>query len=1759
MTKIIKSKFNKQLKPYKIPKKNLNLLHKKCLYNSKNHNGIKIFQEQDALNLNNKDLLNNMKTKKKNKIFLKKPNVCDTELNTQTHEIHDASNISDASYNKNLDNFSSSMDYTTISCCNSKLGNSNSYTDSSTCKDLLECQKEHIYHRIKQLSRQRHITNLKKNQKNKFPRNQRDIVQTKSEDAVLEYSQKEKNNAATSYNYLLRKNSTERKQKVELHNLETNVQLNVQHFNILKPRTTENKTLTIPRKKRKQSSAQCNLELTCDRNDRKEENKIIVPNFHKENFTYDARSKKKCFLNSIDNSVKTRSMTRRENKELQKNVSLVSSTIDIPTAEFICMKKQISQKHQENISAFSFKNGQKEELLNENNETHVIEVEEETIFQRNLEMTTHFHSKSNTGSCNLRNNSFSNNKVLENNENQSLLSVQQHVKKKNQYEINKSIKIGKSGTNVHSRIEKKEIIKSECHIQLEKERQEHYGPLKKCERNAIETLKKTYITKTLESRNPEDSFKTATQTNRNNVKISENFVLDKKLSIPLIKLEDLTLSELSHQLYINYYTKNKTNNSIDNEAQYTVRNIGKTKCSVHKQYKVTKIRRNTKLNQICKSIKKCKNQNADDLYGSKGKGDCVGQKVNTELTTFVSTNQFSTKGSRKKEKGRRVSRNNISSSSTVEEYFTTEAACEQLSEDQYKLNMSLEEASNSQNQILGESSDYFNESMNNKMDTDIKNPEYKTNKCEISKNDKSNEAETLQNNKSELQTNQLLQNICNFFLENKKKEINSKTITKSEINYLKKEKGKIRKRVAVCIKCKQVLNLLQQFSDKTNFMKDEKLQIECTLCNVHISSLSHFQNHLMMVHLQCEGKVLSSENQFVVDVIDLNVIPSKKKENVNKFIFECCCCLKLYKNLCHFKDHIKKSHSNFNYSTNKTEKYKKKQVTETLEADTVNKNLIPDLINNTAEVCNEIDNNHIEEHCINKNNINVPDSSNLIVNAGKEQKEINETDISMNDISSITKSPYSDSTNDQNNQKHKEPDIFSKAHSYYCHICKKRYKRKHAFISHMSKHAEDSNNCIENVKEIQEILHDNNENKVKNTEHLPKTCTNNSDNYSDSYNGNDMSNSIVKENKLEERICNITTQKSNVEQIDNTKNDNIECIKEKVSEKETAFNYNYLLRVNCTEKLKSGVKKQKYIQGNVNISKKLKMENTKQQVVNNEMEDKLLISYTKERNFTFNTDTEEVKSYTQKEIRCNICNNKFNSQRMLKEHMFFLHDSILEDEEVSNLLLPYLNNHNMEKNVSTQHDANFEDKRDVSEEEMSEIFMEKGNKMYETIICKMFSKCSIDKKNKKWRCDLCKENFALIRNYLRHKYYIHNDTSVVHVCDNCNKVLTSVAMVNIHICSNVTSWNCIRCNLSFDNGISLMQHNINYHFEIAGPHICNVCSLEFLTVHMLEKHQSVHSTVNVNTNVNNFIDTSICIQNDLPYDSDNWEICGTEYEERNDHTMNKRIIPCINQNVKDLNNLTTASDTSLNEYTNSNISLESNVEETFKCKLCNVVFLTKKQLRFHFEKWHNLNAEICELCNRLYIADELTNHIINVHIVLSDFNLRESNIHLQLKYNNVENFQHNLVKLMGLKRLITLYEYQRFDIVPKEKYFNCVLCLTKFLNIQSYRIHYLRFHDTICLLCNTEFKNHYQAFEHKIKFHVSIDSYLWVIKKITTTILQSNEHESTLEDIILQCSETRIYDNERCTPDLFSLNNNKFNILDDKEFLHTSESNANSM
>ncbi|XP_017881963.1 uncharacterized protein LOC108626065 [Ceratina calcarata] len=900
---------------------------------------------------------------------------------------------------------------------------------------------------------------------------------------------------------------------------------------------------------------------------------------------------------------------------------------------------------------------------------------------------------------------------------------------------------------------------------------------------------------------------------------------------------------------------------------------------------------------------------------------------------------------------------------------------------------------------------------------------------------------------------------------------------------------------AMCNNCKEAFDLLHHFSSKVN-LKNETLSVECIPCDLRINFLSHLQEHVMNVHLKCEGK--DNNIDYPVHLINFNEELDKKNFRI---ISVCCCCSKVFKKPKLFKNHVNSYHTSKifkncnNYNVEQMVENPQlyelcKNVHTSNEDYTLNRSPIFDIANNISGIYNERRDINLVNHdsiqsCINTTQVNITNS--LYCNNLNSESTLLEWTMQVREKNIILQG-----NNDSNHSRGKisgtieavpmieeqtanlnicEPQ--AKVDSMLvCHLCSKSYKRKRHLLNHISLYCK-----------ARTIL---NEQRAEDTSNNSTTKL-----------GEDSVASDTGITNLHDGITNSeepsqpeTPEDTTIadREVDDAGNENVECAanendasmeNDASTENDVSTendNSNQILHINLMEKSEELASKiQQSFKFNISITKITK----DQEEIEDENE--LPVSLIEDEEETTSTQ-ENVSSSSQ--WCCDICGEQFVSRAMFIDHMFFSHDVEFEYSKSLNQLSELFSSD--EKNQSPRHNCILEKKNDV----VPKLRKRNGSFKRDSTACQIF------KRSKKWRCGECKENFAFLRNYLRHKYDCHEDESVVHICDNCNRILTSVKMVNTHVCMKVTTWACKRCSLYFPNGISLMRHNEHSHFESVGPHVCEMCGSTFLTDHMLRKHRTKHAN-----------DDSSNMSQHLASDAGDHlpSTSNVRAQTPDDDTTFSHENPGQSEMLEELNKI----------FSKMYITCDVNdsQEVIYKCNNCSTLRPTESAMTEHLIECCKL--DICQICNDVKPGYKLTEHLIHEHMVADYAYLQENDVE-----GTVQNPVNDTINILGLKRLLSLYEYQKFD--GNIECIECELCTEQFASSQLYKVHYLKYHDKICLLCNIEFDHNVQALEHKTKIHKSFHLYLWIVQMLLLAVSRIGHYGNTIEQVILKSSEIRM-------------------------------------
>lgn len=498
-------------------------------------------------------------------------------------------------------------------------------------------------------------------------------------------------------------------------------------------------------------------------------------------------------------------------------------------------------------------------------------------------------------------------------------------------------------------------------------------------------------------------------------------------------------------------------------------------------------------------------------------------------------------------------------------------------------------------------------------------------------------------------------------------------------------------------------------------------------------------------------------------------------------------------------------------------------------------------------------------------------------------------------------------------------------------------------------------------------------------------------------------------------------------------------------------------------------------------------------------------------------------------IACGKCNRHFGNRSLLNEHLFFLHDDSLKDAVLTDVLTPIGGLRGFDENESSQ----------------------------------------------RWHCETCAQNFKLFQSYSRHRYFLHGDDSMVHVCENCSKVMTNVTMVNVHICTDVTSYNCRACNEIFPTGMSLRLHNTEKHMEKNGPHTCVVCKRNFLTNSMLERHKNskrcsvrsyragkeISSSVPSPDTTNQLnrgeaskpapkcVDEKIdktATKRNVSGEEDSimscdpfalrrgrWRTCRSKRNVEEESPVTKEISNVAGSKKKrgrPAKNSLSAEKASAKRHEEDvgtknfekwpivckGSMLYVDETEIHQCALCQLYCLSRSTLRYHMAKIHSTTDEICQLCQKMYTTGKLIRHLIERHITAEDGQVFGPETTCRIGTNVNEIDAEILIKMLGIDRLVSLCEYRRFNDKNRLTSYPCLICKKYFASHELYKYHYLLHHDSICALCNIEFKTGQDAARHKSEIHGSVGRYIWFADRTVMALTSTTNFTNITETIFME-------------------------------------------
>ncbi|XP_033224602.1 uncharacterized protein LOC117177788 [Belonocnema kinseyi] len=496
------------------------------------------------------------------------------------------------------------------------------------------------------------------------------------------------------------------------------------------------------------------------------------------------------------------------------------------------------------------------------------------------------------------------------------------------------------------------------------------------------------------------------------------------------------------------------------------------------------------------------------------------------------------------------------------------------------------------------------------------------------------------------------------------------------------------------------------------------------------------------------------------------------------------------------------------------------------------------------------------------------------------------------------------------------------------------------------------------------------------------------------------------------------------------------------------------------------------------------------------------------------TDSASAAAADKVIFQCKTCEKTFDFKRSYSEHMFFMHDEIFDDSVVCDLLKPSFKSKNIENALqeNTGYKLNNCTNEEFAQSVETSLTIDDTNTV---MACSMHqgSLVNLEKNltdgiinnNNARNCSQCGERYVQVTSYFQHRYDIHGDDSLVHVCENCSKVLITVNMVNSHLCTQVDTFSCKDCGLNFVNGLALKQHNTTTHFESIGPHVCHDCKKCFLTNRMLQKHKRILHSDGSRTG------SSYSKKEDRKrsrlHESDGSSANTTDQFEntlinvddestpRKDRTVSL-VRPLINKKGK-INSLT--------------------------CPVCKFVLQSIRRLQAHLMVNHSKVTDLCLLCNRLFAFGRGIRHMLDFHIIPA---CNKDNEYVLSWEGDPRKDVKEAIHVLGEKRLLAICSYDDYTTMTDSASFQCRHCSMTYSAVRFYRNHYVQRHDDFCALCGQSFQNNKDFTVHVENVHNSLKHYLWFTETIISTIIQTERSKENSLETFIQIIGRKLDENE---------------------------------
>lgn len=189
----------------------------------------------------------------------------------------------------------------------------------------------------------------------------------------------------------------------------------------------------------------------------------------------------------------------------------------------------------------------------------------------------------------------------------------------------------------------------------------------------------------------------------------------------------------------------------------------------------------------------------------------------------------------------------------------------------------------------------------------------------------------------------------------------------------------------------------------------------------------------------------------------------------------------------------------------------------------------------------------------------------------------------------------------------------------------------------------------------------------------------------------------------------------------------------------------------------------------------------------------------------------QLKHQTTKKTNfCQMCNQHFASQKLLKAHMRTVHSEDIKLDMETHMLQP------AEVNVNCRYSLR-----------------QRANRMAITSNSLVVEKPHV--------CGVCHRRFKISRDLNLHMR-IHNGVKP-HICDDCGKQFTTISQLRSHHRTHTQelSYRCCICDEKFV-WLNTLKRHMRLHDQYASDYSCSVCLSSFISLGELESHMLVHDS-----------------------------------------------------------------------------------------------------------------------------------------------------------------------------------------------------------------------------------------------------------------------------------------------------------------------------